>query len=352
MDITEDMIDRFINGDCSAAEKKTVREYFRRHPDLLQSLLSEKSWRVFDSPLCLPTDTSVRMLNNIRAVTRPRKTAVIARYPWLSAAAMLIVVLCVYLLINDSKKQPVVYLSEKKPIEKNTYQQNVNVTNNPVSLELSDGTIIELSPGSELAYDSLFAGNRRDVFLKGQALFHVAKDSARPFTVYAGRLATTALGTIFKITAFSDETKTTSIHLLEGKIVVNPDSILKTRGIQQVILQPGQELRFDPIKEVALVRMKEIMHANSAHRKMQRKKDTSPNDILRFHDEPLASVFDALEQKYQLRISYNKIQLSGMSFTGEFNNNKESIFDFIQTTCQLNGLTVHRSNKMIIVSGP
>ncbi|HTE24455.1 FecR family protein [Flavitalea sp.] len=351
MDITEDMIERFIIGDCSAAEKKNVLEYFRRHPDLLQSLLSEKSWRVFETPLGLPTDTSVRMLNNIRAVTRPGKTAIIVRYPWLSAAAMVIVVLCVYLFTNDFKEQQFVDLSDKHPIEKKTYQQNINLTNSPVSLALSDGTIIELSPGSELAYDSLFAGNRRDVFLKGQALFHVAKDPARPFTVYAGRLATTALGTIFKITAFSGETKTTSILLLEGKIVVNPDSILKTRGIQQAILQPGQELRFDPIKQLAFVRIKEIMHANAAHRKTLHKRDTSPNDILRFHDEPLASVFDALAQKYQQRISYSRIQLSGMSFTGEFNN-KESIFEFIQTACQLNGLTVHRSDKMIIVSSP
>src|SRR5205085_10866254 len=66
---------------------------------------------------------------------------------------------------------------------------------------LQDNSVISLSPGAVIRYDVPFQNNRRDISLTGEALFNVAKDKTKPFTVYAGSLTTTALGTQFKITA-------------------------------------------------------------------------------------------------------------------------------------------------------
>ena len=45
----------------------------------------------------------------------------------------------------------------------------------------------------------LFPPDKREIFLKGEAKFIVAKNKKKPFTVYTGMLATTALGTIFTV---------------------------------------------------------------------------------------------------------------------------------------------------------
>ena len=63
----------------------------------------------------------------------------------------------------------------------------------PVSL--SDGTTVRMGPNSQLIYPKSFDGKTRDVELKGQAFFDVAKDRERPFTVHTKNMDVTALGT-------------------------------------------------------------------------------------------------------------------------------------------------------------
>ncbi|MBU2363275.1 MAG: FecR domain-containing protein [Alphaproteobacteria bacterium] len=63
---------------------------------------------------------------------------------------------------------------------------------------LADGSIVELNTGSRLQVD--FTTRRRAVrLLKGEALFEVAKDPARPFVVSAGEAQFRAIGTAFNV---------------------------------------------------------------------------------------------------------------------------------------------------------
>lgn len=58
-------------------------------------------------------------------------------------------------------------------------QGNIKVT-------LQDGSRVWLNADSELTYPNLFVGNKRVVYLKGEAFFEVAKDVRHPFCVHAG----------------------------------------------------------------------------------------------------------------------------------------------------------------------
>lgn len=76
---------------------------------------------------------------------------------------------------------------------------------------LEDGSTVQLNASSAIAHD--FDSARRIVrLLRGQAFFEVAADPDRPFTVEAGDVRVTALGTAFDVRLGSDETDVTVSH--------------------------------------------------------------------------------------------------------------------------------------------
>lgn len=63
-------------------------------------------------------------------------------------------------------------------------------------IELADGSTVDLNTNTAL--DARISGGRRDIMLtRGEALFHVAHDPARPFYVTAGGAVVRAVGTAF-----------------------------------------------------------------------------------------------------------------------------------------------------------
>jgi transmembrane sensor len=65
-------------------------------------------------------------------------------------------------------------------------------------IELADGTTVDLNTNTAL--DVRISGSRRDIMLsRGEALFHVAHDTKRPFYVLAGGTVVRAVGTAFSV---------------------------------------------------------------------------------------------------------------------------------------------------------
>ncbi|QPJ62076.1 MAG: FecR family protein [Candidatus Nitronauta litoralis] len=109
---------------------------------------------------------------------------------------------------------------------------------------LPDGSIALLN--TETAISTNFANNRRQItLLGGEALFEVAKDPARPFSVKAGDGVATAIGTAFTV---SDLDETVFVRVIEGTVKVSgPDhndtgSLEKSR--HAVTLTAGQQVRY------------------------------------------------------------------------------------------------------------
>lgn len=83
---------------------------------------------------------------------------------------------------------------------------------------LNDGSTVTLNTNSRI--DVAFAPGRRDIKLaRGQALFEVAKDAARPFVVEAGNQRITALGTAFDVRF--DKADEVKVVLVEGRVAVD-----------------------------------------------------------------------------------------------------------------------------------
>lgn len=89
------------------------------------------------------------------------------------------------------------------------------------TVELADGSIIQLNASSAVAYR--FTGQSRTVtLLRGQAFFQVAKDARRPFVVEALGGRTTALGTAFDVRI---DGHTTEVTVTEHAVSVAPDTL-------------------------------------------------------------------------------------------------------------------------------
>jgi ferric-dicitrate binding protein FerR (iron transport regulator) len=82
---------------------------------------------------------------------------------------------------------------------------------------LDDGTGVWLNKHSELKYPNSFASDSRNVSLKGEAFFEVAKDADRPFSVDLSKEnVVTVLGTKFNINDRFDSK--VEVSVTEGKV--------------------------------------------------------------------------------------------------------------------------------------
>ncbi|MBB6235465.1 hypothetical protein HDC90_000062 [Pedobacter sp. AK013] len=100
-------------------------------------------------------------------------------------------------------------------------------------LVLSDGSKVLLNAASSLTYPAEFNGRYRNVALKGEGYFEVAKNTSRPFIVKANDVEVRVLGTHFNISAYGDDADITTT-LIEGAVSMN-------KGKQTKLLAPGQQ---------------------------------------------------------------------------------------------------------------
>lgn len=106
-------------------------------------------------------------------------------------------------------------------------------------VQLPDGTRVTLNTDTAVAL--AYTPNSRLVRLtRGQALFEVAKDASRPFTVEAAGRRVTALGTIFEVRLDPGRMK---VVLVEGRVVVDRASAAsEPLDPAPTLLKPGQAL--------------------------------------------------------------------------------------------------------------
>ena len=102
-------------------------------------------------------------------------------------------------------------------------------------IKLADGSQLVLNYTTEL--DVLLDGKTRRVTLhKGEALFSVAPDHNRPFTVVVGDATVTVLGTRFEV---RNDDQHVAVTLSEGRV-----SLDRQTDTQHLQLQPGKQVRF------------------------------------------------------------------------------------------------------------
>lgn len=272
----------------------------------------------------------------------------------IAASVFLVIGLGWKLFTNNNQENPIAH-EIKKPSGNHlpTVRREVNNSGKTKTLLLEDGSQIVLWDKSEVSYEQPLVSDKRHITLKGKADFKVAKDKARPFTVFSGDISTTALGTEFTVTAFKDAA-TITVRLYEGKVMVKPVNRVLTKMKKDVYLLPGQELIYDNSKMVAMVR---TFKKENAVAQEERKVDTFKDDPsipknngswYMFNKQPVSQVFDQLEELYDVEIIYSKEDVQNMAFIAKYDKS-ESLENILSDIATLNDLTVIKEgNKYII----
>jgi len=165
-------------------------------------------------------------------------------------------------------------------------------------LVLGDGTKVWLNAASSLRFPAGFSGDTRDVEIKGEAYFEVAKDAAHPFRVHVNGATVRVLGTHFNINAYDDESMMATT-LLEG-------SVQLSNGSAEAILKPGDQARLDSKGRMNL------LHDVNTQQVVAWK-----DGFFQFDNAGLKTVMRQLSRWYDVEVEYRGAMDQSMLFEGK-----------------------------------
>jgi len=358
--ITDDLVEKFLSGKCTAAEAAMVSAYLRDNPDE-QYLLREYEQAESETPLpegyreemlAFITEQTVGSKKEAEAEVEvmPRIGRVRHFWKWAAAVAVVILVFKGWSYLQPSRKVAGQQLAAYHAPEA-SWIEKYNHGKAALLLTLPDSSKVRLLPGARMRYRTSFGRNdQRDVEVTGKAFFDVAKKLNMPFTVYSEGLQTRVLGTSFEVNAnpYSDKIK---IKLLTGKVLVSLEGGPDVRGQKDYYLSPGEELVFSKsTRDVAINSPEKHAAGATVAQAHPVKADTISNWYM-FNNQSLADVFDQLSAIYNVEIDYSRQEIRNLYFIGKLEK-KDSLVEIIQDIALLNHLTVTSLNgKYIIKKG-
>ncbi|TVT41596.1 DUF4974 domain-containing protein [Hymenobacter setariae] len=205
--------------------------------------------------------------------------------------------------------------------------QQQNAGQQPQVITLADHSRVTLYPGSSLQYRTGLLGARREVRLKGEAFFQVAKNPARPFLVYTEQLVTTVLGTSFRVKAYLGRPNEVAVQ--EGRVSVQ---LRHNADLSATPVQPAAE-------GVLLLPNQQVAYSALAPRSLQKKLVANPivvaPQVFTFEKQPVIKVLQSLEKAYGVTILYDKNKLASCTITVTFY--QESLYEKLDMLSQALG---------------
>lgn len=175
---------------------------------------------------------------------------------------------------NDHKNNKLSYQQQDKHSQKKEVMTNRLLIphGKTYQLTLSDGTIVTLNAESELIFPSQFNAQTREVKLKGEAYFQVAKNQDKPFIVHTDQIDIRVLGTTFNVSSYTEE-KIMHTTLIEGSVCIEQN------GNTQLI-QPLEQYVYDKENEKTSIQVVDTNIYTSWTKNEYIFKNTTLEDIL------------------------------------------------------------------------
>lgn len=199
------------------------------------------------------------------------------------------------------------YNNETK-IDKLTYN-TVNVPyGKQLKLELSDSTIVHLNSGSSFKYPIKFLqGEKREVFLTGEAFLEVAEDMKRPFVVSSGDLQIKVLGTKFNVSAYPED-MVKEVVLVKGLVELY-DLNQEIVGSETTMLTPGMKGNFNTeLKSITTEPVITSIYTSWV------------DGELVFRNMTFKEILQKLERRYDVKIINNNEKWDDVEFNASFGN--------------------------------
>lgn len=212
-------------------------------------------------------------------------------------------------------------------------------------IKLADGTTVWLNADSELKYPARFKGNMREVYLKGEAYFDVAKDAERPFVVHTDRMNVNVLGTSFNVRSYPDDS-TYEATLITGEVevvlVAEPEKKFRLKPAEKLIVANKEDSIYQP-KQVPV-----ISTATYFTREDSAIIETAwVDNKLIFNDESFASLATRMERWYNVSIQFDNTAIQQLRFTGLFK--KETLTQALEALQLTEGFNYKLVDDRVII---
>ncbi|MFT3904221.1 MAG: FecR family protein [Niabella sp.] len=314
------------------------------HSDALSSFLNEEDWQAFLSAYDtkehkIETGINDESIFFMQEPKRKLRGKIIGISIAVAASVMIIFGILLF------------FYSQKDKSTGQDYELFVNRGFDSSSFMLKDGTKVHLASNSSLRFE-VTQNNERLATLDGGAFFAVKKDSVRKFIVKAQEVYSTVLGTSFSVQADKSDSLI-KVSLFTGRLSAQyiSDSIYK----KKYILNPGDVYYYSKNTQQDRVESFQIPQKISKPRKKEStvdevtKLDSPRNQWYMFNNQPLNEVFDQLSNIYGVNISYNKGDLSGLTFIGKIDKT-DTLEQVLEYLSRLNGLKLSKEDKSYIIS--
>ncbi|KLT64372.1 FecR family protein [Pedobacter sp. BMA] len=314
---------------------------------LVEQNFSDREWEGFPADDDLPKGKTEEMRqfifraiaeNDVQKQLRKLKILRITKY---ASAAVIVLVAGIVFYFGNAKintvppsSQP--QLAQYHKASKSIWKKIGNAGHESISYQLPDSSVVTVYPKSSIKFEKAFNKTLRNVYLKGKATFKVAHDKTRPFSVFAGGLKTTALGTSFTINTGLLH-KRVSVKLHTGRIVVANTSLKRS---PTYISKAGTTLLYNPA--TAIVKLISRVTPTLANTTLLQRN----GDIITMKNIPLAKVIGLLQETYQVHITVDQKEINKITYTGKIDVSKEKAEDVIRLICLINNMTVTKINEI------
>jgi transmembrane sensor len=302
MSEVEDLLPGYLSGDLSENERTMIDEWRKDSPENESVYLEYcKAWEA------IPLLNEMEKFNSFDALKKVNKRLIKTNFSGLwtiiqRVAAILLLPVLVY-----SGYQTLKNLSLKKQNEEQVVMQTISSRQGMVSeFSLPDGTEVWLNSGSELQFPIRFPRDIREVTLKGEAFFEVAKNVRQPFRVNAKDLNIDVLGTSFNVINYDNETQS-EVILIEGKVKLSAEEGQVTK--EYGTMHPGQRAVY-----------KEEFHNVSTEEVNPEKYIAWRDGNLIFQDDSMEDVVKRLSRWFNVEIIIEDPEINEYIYKATFRN--------------------------------
>jgi transmembrane sensor len=320
------LISKYVLDSCSKDELEELFSYISQTKD--NKVLSDEflaTWNSIRPEEQLSSIDDDQLYGEIerRISVSPIRQS---RFMWARAAAVLLVVLSAGMIYF--------YLYGSGSVEKKgapVASANRPTPSSHSLIKLPDGSSVLLNDNSTLDY-ATFTANTREVVLKGEAYFDIAKDAKHPFVIHTGKLNTRVLGTAFNIRAYPEENDVT-VTVTKGKVEVKMEN--KTLGI----IIPNQQISFNKQNGSTV---QQQVHTDSILVWKQ-------NDLV-FDNTNFEEAAEIISNRFNVTVTFENELLKNCRFTASFLN-ENNIDQVLTVLCDVNNATYEKKNDLIIIKG-
>lgn len=213
---------------------------------------------------------------------------------WLRIAASVVIIFSAYW-----------FLHKENTIE-NIYKQNIIITTQigeRVTIELPDGSEVQLNADSKLSYSPDFNHKKRIVNLEGEAYFNVKKSYPNKFTVKTTTHTVEVMGTQFIVQNYKSE-DLFEVSLISGKVKVNKN----VEPSNSITIKPNQKYIYNNKNQELTLKLTDLT-SETAWLKGE----------LIIREKPLYKAIIEIERFYGIKINEASIsEIHHEAFTGSF----------------------------------